>query len=74
VARLLDDLNDLSPIDHGKLALRLQRIELATVMTDAIQNVLPRIERRRQRLLVSVPPAPVELQADPVRIVQVLAT
>jgi len=73
VARLLDDLNDLSPIDHGKLALRLQRIELATVMTDAIQNILPRIERRRQRLLVSAPPAPVELQADPVRIVQVLA-
>jgi len=41
--------------------------------SDAVQNVLPRIERRRQRLLVSAPPAPVELQADPVRIVQVLA-
>jgi signal transduction histidine kinase len=71
--RLADDLNDLSRIGHGKLELRLQRVELTRIVADSVHSALPQIERRRQWLLVSVPPGSVELQADPVRMVQILA-
>ena len=72
LCRLVDDLNDLSRIDHGKLDVRLQRVLLAEVVEDAVCSVLPRVERRRQRLLVSVPSEGIELRADPVRIAQIL--
>jgi K+-sensing histidine kinase KdpD len=73
LTRIVDDLNDLSRVGHGKLDLRLQRVELATLVADCVNTALPGIKRRRQHLIVSVPPETVELHADPVRMAQVLA-
>ena len=72
LCRLVEDLNDLSSIRHGKLTLHPQDVELATLVRDAVEAIRSRVERRHQRLLVSAPPESIALHADPVRIVQIL--
>jgi signal transduction histidine kinase len=72
LAQIVDDLHDLSGISHGALPLRVQRVDLATVVVDAVTILLPRIEGRHQRLLINVPATPSELHADPVRLAQIV--
>ena len=72
LCRLVDDLNDLSRIGHGKLTVHAQDVELATIIGDTVDAVRPRIEHRGHRLIVHVPAEPITLHADPVRIAQIL--
>jgi CheY-like chemotaxis protein/two-component sensor histidine kinase len=72
MALLLDDLLDVSRISRGKLQLRLARIDLASVVAAAVETSAPLVEARRHRLEVVLPPQPVALMADPVRMAQVL--
>lgn len=71
MSRLIDDLLDASRITQGKVQLRRQRVELANLLTDAVESVLPHFEARGQELSVALLPEPVELDADPVRLEQV---
>ncbi|HVF58271.1 MAG TPA: MEDS domain-containing protein, partial [Thermoanaerobaculia bacterium] len=71
LARLVDDLLDVSRVTHGRIELRRQRVDLADVMAQAIEAVRPLIERRGQTLEVVLPPEPVAVQADPARLAQV---
>jgi PAS domain S-box-containing protein len=71
--RLVDDLNDVARISTGKVQLRKERVELAAVVQNAVEAVRPLIESRRHNLAVSLPPAAIYLEADPVRLQQVLA-
>jgi signal transduction histidine kinase/ActR/RegA family two-component response regulator len=73
MVRLIDDLLDVSRITRGKLALRKERIELATVVADAVETARPHIEASGHELNVRLPTEPVYLDADPVRIAQVLS-
>jgi signal transduction histidine kinase/ActR/RegA family two-component response regulator len=73
MARLLDDLLDVSRISRGKITLRRQQIELAEVVERAVESSRPLIEDRRHELVESLPPGPVWLEADPVRLAQVIA-
>jgi PAS domain S-box-containing protein len=72
MALLLEDLLDVSRISRGQLQLRLARVDLKGVVDAAVETSSPLIEARRHRLEVVLPPQPVELLADPVRIAQVL--
>ncbi|HET8948683.1 MAG TPA: PAS domain S-box protein [Candidatus Polarisedimenticolia bacterium] len=72
MARLLDDLLDVSRITHGKLELRKTRIDLAAVVESAVETSRPLLDERRQRLSVHLPSEPVALDADPVRLAQVI--
>jgi CheY-like chemotaxis protein len=72
MALLLEDLLDVSRISRGQLQLRLARVDLKSVVDAAVETSSPLIEARRHRLEVVLPPQPVELLADPVRIAQVL--
>ena len=72
VTRLVSDLLDVSRIAQGKLQLRRQPTELASVVRDAVEMVQSSIDSAAQSLTVSVCPEPVELDADPVRLTQVL--
>jgi PAS domain S-box-containing protein len=69
---LLDDLLDVSRIGRGTLLLRKSREFLATVVDTAIETARPHIEAKRHRLEVALPPEPVSLDIDPLRIAQVL--
>jgi signal transduction histidine kinase/ActR/RegA family two-component response regulator len=73
MVRLIDDLLDVSRITRGKLALRKERVDLAAIVADAVDTARPHIEASGHELDVSLPPEPIYLDADPVRIAQVLS-
>lgn len=69
--RLVDDLLDVSRIARDKLQLRKERVELSTVITQAVESCRPHVERAHHALQVQLPPAPIPLEADRVRLAQV---
>jgi PAS domain S-box-containing protein len=71
MVRLIDDLLDVSRITQGRLELRRERVDLAAVVEQAVEASRPHIERAGHELTVSLPPQPVYLDADPVRLSQV---
>jgi PAS domain S-box-containing protein len=72
LTRLVDDLLDVSRISRGKIQLRPQRVDLADAVRSAVQVVRPLIDERGHELLVMPPSEPVELEADPARLEQVI--
>lgn len=73
MVRLVDDLMEVSRITRGKIELRKEHIELAAVVCSAVETSKPLIEAANHQLAISLPPDPVDLDADPVRLAQVLA-
>jgi two-component system, sensor histidine kinase len=73
MVRLIDDLLDVSRINQNKLELRRRETTIAQVIDTAIETARPGIEGARHELTVRLPPEPVALFADPVRLAQVFA-
>jgi CheY-like chemotaxis protein/two-component sensor histidine kinase len=71
--RLIDDLLDLSRVTHGKLDLRRETVTLASVLDSALETAGPLLARRRQAFERIEPDAPVLLNADPMRLAQILS-
>jgi signal transduction histidine kinase len=72
MARLINDLLDVSRLRLGKLHLCKERVDLAGAVARAVETVRPLIESRRQRMEISVPPGPLWLEADPIRLEQIV--
>ena len=72
LVRLVDDLLDVSRVMRGKITLRLERMELASVIARAIETVQPLIDAQGHELTVSLCNESLLLEADPVRLVQVV--
>jgi signal transduction histidine kinase/ActR/RegA family two-component response regulator len=70
---LLDDLLDVSSIARGKLRLERRVVPLAEVVEAAAASVAGRFAGLGQRLRVDLPPAPLFVDGDPQRLVQVVA-
>jgi len=73
LTRLVDDLLDVSRITQGKVELRKERIDLASIVNGALEVSRSLIEQMGHRLTVSLPPEPIVMEADPTRLTQVLA-
>jgi PAS domain S-box-containing protein len=73
MVHLIDDLLDVSRITRGKLQLRRERIDLASIVQSAVEGSRPLIEASGHRLAISLPSEPVFLDADPTRLAQVFA-
>ena len=73
LVRLVDDLLDIARITRGKLQLRKERVELASVVRSAVEAVRPAVEAQGHKLTVTLPPQSVPLDADPVRLAQVVS-
>ncbi|HVK99992.1 MAG TPA: response regulator [Dongiaceae bacterium] len=73
MVRLVDDLLDNSRISQGKLTLQKQRIELATVLSEAVETSRPHINAGGHQLTVVMPPDPVFIEADGTRLAQVFS-
>lgn len=71
--RLVDDLLEISRVTRGELELRLERTELAAVISTAIEASQPLITTSRHRLDISLPPQSIYLQADKVRLAQIIS-
>ena len=73
MARLLDDLLDVSRVTRGKLTLQLQEVSLASVVENAVEVARPALDARRHELTIMLPPHDVRLFADSLRLAQVVA-
>jgi signal transduction histidine kinase/DNA-binding response OmpR family regulator len=73
MARMIDDLLDVSRIASGKITVRTEKLTLATVFERAIEASGPLLAARDQVLAVELPPESVELDGDVVRLAQVLS-
>jgi PAS domain S-box-containing protein len=73
MVRLVDDLLEVSRITRGKIELRKERVELAAVVRNAVETSRPLVEAARHDLSVSVSGEPVIVEADPVRLAQVVS-
>jgi PAS domain S-box-containing protein len=72
LARLVDDLLDVSRITLGKVTLERQPVELATIIAAAVETSRPAIDARKHQLTLSLPPKGVRVEADPTRLAQVI--
>jgi signal transduction histidine kinase/CheY-like chemotaxis protein len=72
LARLVDDLLEVSRITQGKLELRRETVEVVAATRQAVESVRPMIEKRHHQLHVSVPEERLWIEADPTRYEQVL--
>jgi len=72
LSRLVDDLLDLSRSHTGKLRLLRSIVDLRDVVGACVEACRPAVERRRQQLVVVLPAAALEVDADPVRLAQVV--
>ena len=70
--QIIDDLFDLCAGALGKLSLRKEVVGLAEIVAGATETAGHLLAARRHRLTVSLPPKPVSLEADPLRLSQVL--
>jgi signal transduction histidine kinase/CheY-like chemotaxis protein len=73
LARLVDDLLDVSRISRGKIELKKESLAVSAIVQRAMEITQPLIETRRHELTVQLPPEPVIVEGDLVRLAQVVS-
>jgi signal transduction histidine kinase/ActR/RegA family two-component response regulator len=73
MALLLDDLLDIARITQGKLRLKKERVALSDALDAAIEAARPRLDGKNHHLSVSLPAETISLEADPLRLAQILS-
>src|SRR5262249_102778 len=73
LARLVDELLDVSRISQGKIVLKKEPVELAKVIAHSVETVRPMVDLRGQRLTVEVTGGPAWVMGDFARLSQVVA-
>jgi len=72
LVRLIEDLMDVGRVNCGRLQLRKEPVALAEILEQVAEAVRPRIELAGQQFHLAVAQEPVYVDADPVRLTQVL--
>ena len=72
LVRLVDDLLDVSRVMRGKIELRRERVELATVVARVVETVQPLVDAQGHQLSARIAPESLLLDGDPVRLAQVV--
>jgi signal transduction histidine kinase len=72
LARLVDDLLDVSRITRGRIELKKEPTDLAALVATAADGLQGVLEQSAHRLSIALPESPVVLDVDPVRVEQVL--
>ena len=73
MALLLDDLLDVSRITSGRLQLRKQAVDLASLVASAVEMARPLIDSKQHVMETILPSEPIELEVDPLRLSQALS-
>ena len=72
LARLVDELLDISRIARGKITLKKAPLELSELVRQACEAAQPLMSAKGHRFEVMIPETPVTIDGDLVRLVQVL--
>jgi PAS domain S-box-containing protein len=70
--RIVDDLLEVSRITRGKIELRKRRLDVSVAVSSALESTRGLILGRQHEVSVALPPSPLFVEADPVRVEQVL--
>jgi signal transduction histidine kinase/CheY-like chemotaxis protein len=73
MALLLDDLLDVSRITSGRLQLRKEPVDLASLVASAVETARPLIDSKQHIMEIVLPSEPIELEVDPLRLSQALS-
>ena len=73
LARLIDDLLDISRITQGKIELRKEPVELGSVIQMALEIARPQLEGKQHPLQIELASQGLTLVADPGRLAQAFA-
>ncbi|HYD58689.1 MAG TPA: PAS domain S-box protein [Burkholderiales bacterium] len=72
LARIVDDMIDISRITRGVLEIRKQPMELAEALHAALESAAPEVQARRHTIEVDVPRGGLQVSGDLHRLTQVL--
>ena len=72
LTRLVDDLLDVSRISRGRIALQRTVLDAGQRVSDAVSAAQPSAGRKNLRIELQLPDHPVIVDADPVRLEQML--
>jgi PAS domain S-box-containing protein len=72
LTHLVDDLMEISRITQGKMALRRQPVELASIMQAAVEDTRTMIDAAAHTLDVALPAESITIDGDPTRLMQVI--
>ncbi len=72
MARLIDDLLDVSRAHTGKLRLEREAVQLGSVIAFAVDACRPAMDLRLQKFSLTLPTLPIVIEGDSVRLVQVV--
>lgn len=72
MVRLVDDLLDISRLTTGKLAINKSHVMLQSIITEAIEHTSSFIGAYGHDLTVSMPEVPIYIEADALRLGQIL--
>jgi len=73
LTHLVDDLLDVARITRGRVALRREPLNVASVVDTALEAVKPLLDFRGQKVAFTRPGEPVFVDADKVRLCQVIS-
>ncbi len=73
MVHLIDDLLDIARISTGKIELKKERVGVNTVVSRAVETSQPLLEASNHQLSVELPDEDLQIEADPIRIAQVLS-
>ena len=73
LGQLVDDLLEISRVTSGKVRLQKEAVDVATIVAFAVETSRPTIEAQHHRLSISVPADAIFVDADSIRIAQVLS-
>ena len=71
MARIIDDLLDVSRITRGQVKLKLQTVDFALVVNESLQQIRPLIEANQHHFAISLSPGHMLVSGDHARLVQV---
>ncbi|HEX5055021.1 MAG TPA: hybrid sensor histidine kinase/response regulator [Gammaproteobacteria bacterium] len=72
MSRMVDDLLDVARLERGKLQLQRKHVDLNALVTAAVDTSLPAIQAGNHRVKINLARQPLLLNADPVRIEQLV--
>ena len=73
LARLVEDLLDVSRITRGKVELRRRRVDLSAIVVNAVETSQPLIAERGHEFVLELPRESLPVDADPTRLAQVIS-